>query len=420
MLVVLFEDDSYDELSPLIEYRPAFFLKIGAFSLWEYLQIHFPQEKLVSFSERELIAEKYELAFDHEIIRGKPVLFLNGRILPEMENLLVLKKILGQKGELALFDEQNDEQNNKQKKLVLLKTQRVDFAVKLATLLGKAREIQKRALKNKSESKNAGKNEKQKHSLKTLSNVFELPKLNALLLPQHLKIQVQKHHEIMPHVYSDLPLKLADNLALDTSAGAIFIASDAVIEPWVHLKGPLWISEKCLIKSHSQIEKSYLGKQVKLSGEVINVLVYPYSNKSHHGFLGDSVIGSWVNLGAGATTSNLKNTYGDVKGYLLNSGEKIITGENRIGTIMGDFAKIAINSTILTGKLVGFGASVMGLIKGNVAPFRFYIDLEKHSVWTLPSFLRMTEKMFERRNIKLSTQEIALITNIFHQFVLQN
>ena len=141
MLVVLFEDDSYDELSPLIEYRPAFFLKIGAFSLWEYLQIHFPQEKLVSFSERELIAEKYGLAFDHEIIRGKPVLFLNGRILPEIENLLVLKKILGQKEELALFDEQ--------KKLVLLKTQRVDFAVKLATLLVKAREIQKRASKIK-------------------------------------------------------------------------------------------------------------------------------------------------------------------------------------------------------------------------------------------------------------------------------
>ena len=121
--------------------------------------------------------------------------------------------------------------------------------------------------------------------MKTLSNVFELPKLNALLLPQHLKIQVQKHHEIMPHVYSDLPLKLADNLALDTSAGAIFIASDAVIEPWVHLKGPLWISEKCLIKSHSQIEKSYLGKQVKLSGEVINVLVYPTPTKA--------TMGSW-------------------------------------------------------------------------------------------------------------------------------
>ena len=59
---------------------------------------------------------------------------------------------------------------------------------------------------------------------------------------------------------------------------------------------------------------------------------------------------------------------------------------------MGDFAKIAINSTILTGKLVGLGLVLWGLIKGNVAPFRFYIDLEKHSIWTLPSFLRMTEK----------------------------
>ena len=389
-MLIIFEDECLDALSPLIEYRPTFFFKIGTLNLFEYLSFLFPKKKIVLFSERKLIAEKYELSFNHKTIFKKKALFLNGRLLPEAKTMISVKKILELKEELALF---NDDE------LILFKSNSVDFKIKFQNILEKANAC---AFKS-----NLG------YELKMLENVFQLPKINASLLPEHLKIQVKKHLKIKTNVYSDEKIKLPKNVVLDTSKGSIFIAGNSKIEPWVYLKGPLWVGEKCLIKSHSQIESSYLGEQTKIGGEVMNALIYPYSNKSHHGFLGDSVIGSWVNIGAGATTSNLKNTYGNIKGHLLNSGKKIITQENKLGVIVGDFAKIAINTSMLTGKLIGIGASVIGTISDNVPAFKFYINEQKSTSWNLSSFLEMVKRMFHRRKKKLFSKEMHLITDLY-------
>ena len=91
-----------------------------------------------------------------------------------------------------------------------------------------------------------------------------------------------------------------------------------------------------------------LGHTTKIGGEIEASIVEPYTNKQHHGFLGHSYLGSWINLGAGTCNSDLKNTYGNVK--MDYRGESVATGMQFVGCFMGDYAKTAINTGIFTGK----------------------------------------------------------------------
>ena len=100
-----------------------------------------------------------------------------------------------------------------------------------------------------------------------------------------------------------------ENVVIDESNGPVFISSSAIIEPFVIINGPVFIGDNCLIKSHSNISKSIINHDCKVKGEVHTTIFQPFANKAHEGFLGHSFIASWVNLGAGTTTSNLKNNY---------------------------------------------------------------------------------------------------------------
>ena len=96
-----------------------------------------------------------------------------------------------------------------------------------------------------------------------------------------------------------------------------------------------------------------IGHTAKIGGEVEASIIESFTNKQHHGFLGHSYLGSWINLGAGTCNSDLKNTYGNVK--MEYRGSKVDTGMQFVGCIMGDYAKTAINTGIFTGKLIGVG-----------------------------------------------------------------
>ena len=121
-----------------------------------------------------------------------------------------------------------------------------------------------------------------------------------------------------------------------------------------------------------------LGHHTKVGGEVEASIIEPYSNKQHHGFLGHSYVGSWVNLGAGTCNSDLKNTYGTVnmeygsidgKGSRDGGVQKASTGMQFVGCFIGDYAKTAINTSIFTGKTIGACSMVYGFVTTNVPAF---------------------------------------------------
>ena len=97
-----------------------------------------------------------------------------------------------------------------------------------------------------------------------------------------------------------------DKVHIDKSSGPVFIENSAFVEPFTILRGPIYIGHNSIIKSHSSITNSVIGPGCKIAGEVSNSIFQSNTNKAHYGYIGNSFIGEWVNLGAGTTTSNLK------------------------------------------------------------------------------------------------------------------
>ena len=144
---------------------------------------------------------------------------------------------------------------------------------------------------------------------------------------------------------------------LDASDGPILVARGARIEAHTHLRGPCVVGEGTQLLGGS-ISGSTFGPQCRVAGEVEASVWQGYGNKRHHGFIGHSVVGEWVNLGALTTTSDLKNNYGNVKVWV--DGQSVETGSNKVGAFIGAHAKTGIGTLLPTGASVGTAANLFG------------------------------------------------------------
>jgi UDP-N-acetylglucosamine diphosphorylase/glucosamine-1-phosphate N-acetyltransferase len=147
---------------------------------------------------------------------------------------------------------------------------------------------------------------------------------------------------------------------LNASTGSIYIGKNAVIMEGAVIRSSLALLDKAVIKMGAKIYgATTIGVQAVAGGEIKNAIISDFSNKAHDGYLGDSVLGEWCNLGAGTSNSNIKNTAGDVKlwNYFVNN---YISAGQKCGFIMGDFSRAAINSSINTGSSIGVSCNVFG------------------------------------------------------------
>ena len=142
-----------------------------------------------------------------------------------------------------------------------------------------------------------------------------------------------------------------------TDDGPVYLSIDVEIGPYCVLEGPLYIGPHCRIHPFTWLHGgNAIGPVCRVAGELVGCLMHSYVNKQHAGFLGHTYVGSWVNIGAGATNSNLKNTYGKIRVPLC--GKDVETDLQFFGAIIGDHAKIGINATIPTGAVIGMAASI--------------------------------------------------------------
>lgn len=201
-----------------------------------------------------------------------------------------------------------------------------------------------------------------------------------------------EYNEVADDVYFHTNVAVHEGVVCDAKNGVIVIEKGAVVKPFSYLVGPLRISANATVNPHSHIANSYIGKFSKVGGEVSGSVVEAYSNKAHYGGLFDAYVGSWVNLGAGTSNSNLKNTYGPVK----MAG--IETNELFLGTVIGDHVKTAINTSIYTGKVIGAGAHIYGTVTEDVPSFTNYISKDKMTTIPLDVTLKTAVRMFLRRH----------------------
>ena len=141
---------------------------------------------------------------------------------------------------------------------------------------------------------------------------------------------------------------------LDTTKGAIVIGPGARVEQGSHIEGPVVVQDGAVVRTGAHIRgATVIGPQCKVGGEISNVNFQGWSNKAHGGFLGNSVIGRWCNLGAGTESSNLKNTYGTVKQWSESEQAQVDSGLQFCGVLMGDHCKCGIGTTLNTGTVMG-------------------------------------------------------------------
>lgn len=153
----------------------------------------------------------------------------------------------------------------------------------------------------------------------------------------------------------------AHNVVLNARYGPIYIDRGVTLMEGAIIRGPACIGKRSTLYIGCKIYGgTTIGPFCKINGEIVNTVIFSYSNKSHDGFLGNSVLGEWCNLGAGTNVSNLRNDYSKVKVWNYEIKDFVSTNIQFFGMIMGDHSKSAINTQFNTATIVGVGASIFG------------------------------------------------------------
>ncbi len=201
-------------------------------------------------------------------------------------------------------------------------------------------------------------------------------------------------------------------VTLDARLGPIVVDRGATVESFSRLMGPCYIGPKARVHSALIGGGTSIFDSCKVGGQVENSILLPYSNKAHHGYVGDSYIGSWVNLGAGSTFSNVKNTYGNVR--LTVGSATVDSGMLKLGPAIGDMAKVSIGALVYAGRYVGVGSHATGLAAADIPSFTFHDSAGRRPVeLLLESVLETQRRMMERRGLMLSKNEEGLIRRAF-------
>lgn len=201
---------------------------------------------------------------------------------------------------------------------------------------------------------------------------------------------------------------------LNAEAGCIYVGKNAEIMEGCIIRGPFALGAHGVTKLATKVYgPTTVGPYSKIGGEVNNSVLFSYSNKGHDGFLGNSVIGAWCNLGADTNNSNLKNNYGLVKSYNYREKKEIDTGLQFCGLIMGDHSKTGINTMFNTGTVCGVSANVFG---GGFPPKHIpsfsWGGAEKMEAFQIEKALEVANRMMERRGKQISPQEENILRTI--------
>ncbi|MDE0772194.1 MAG: putative sugar nucleotidyl transferase [Salibacteraceae bacterium] len=210
--------------------------------------------------------------------------------------------------------------------------------------------------------------------------------------------------------YIDPTVKM-EGVTLNSTEGPIYLGKDVEVMEGSVIRGPFAALEHSTVKMASKIYgDTTIGPHCKVGGEVSNSVFYGYSNKGHDGFLGNSVIGEWCNLGADTNSSNLKNNYSNVSVWNYSTESIENTNEIFVGLIMGDHSKTGINTMLNTGTVVGVSANIYG---GDFPP-KFIPSFSwggssGFQTFNFEKAKEVANKMMQRRGLDLTDEDSSIL-----------
>jgi UDP-N-acetylglucosamine diphosphorylase/glucosamine-1-phosphate N-acetyltransferase len=207
----------------------------------------------------------------------------------------------------------------------------------------------------------------------------------------------------------------AECSTFNSHQGPIYMAKNTQVWEGSHIRGSFALCEHSQVKMGAKIYgQTTIGPYSRVGGEINNAVIWGYSSKGHEGYLGNSVIGQWCNIGADSNNSNLKNNYADVRLWDYDKGSFRNTALQFCGLIMADHAKCAINTMFNTGTVAGVSANIFGAgFPRNFVPDFAWGGAQGFEVYTLKKMFETATKVYERRDLDFDQQEKDILTEIF-------
>ncbi len=386
MKIILFDDKSWRTLRPLTLTRPVSELRVGILTIREKWEKRLGDK--VAYLTQDYLQEKYPLSVEDDN------LLINASVCP---NQLLLGEVGGlQPGEMLL---QGD-------CVIALRVDKREVAAFDPAVLP---DLVRKEFTGDI------------HRVVYPYHVFSL---NGQELEVDFKLLTEGRKSVpldsSVRVYGKYPVFVEEGAVvrgavINTEGGPVYIGKDAEIMEGVLVRGPLAMCEHSVLTMGAKVYgATTLGPYCKCGGEVNNVVLIAYSNKAHDGFLGNSVLGEWCNIGAGTNNSNLKNTYVEVKLWDYETRRFQKTGLQFCGLIMGDHAKLGISTMINTGTVIGVGANVFGAeFPRNFIPSFAWGGACGFTEHMMPQFNATAEAVMKRRNKVYDDVDRRIIEHVF-------
>ncbi|MEA2106128.1 MAG: GlmU family protein [Bacteroidota bacterium] len=388
MNYILFDDKSWQNLLPLTFTKPVGEIRTGILTLkekWEKML-----QSPVSYKTEDYLSEKYtiKVATENILINGSVI--PNKNLIEEIQQLDTNKALVAGKKILAL--KINKDQLPNFNPFSIESFEKKNFSSEFISIEWPWDIFKLNEINIKTDFNLITKNKKSK----PLSNSNNILAEENIFIEEGAKIEFA---------------------TLNASKGPIYIGKNTEIMEGSIIRGPFALCEHAVVKIGAKIYgPTTIGPYSKVGGEINNAVIIGYSNKAHDGFLGNSVIGEWCNLGADTNNSNLKNNYTEVRLWNYEKERFIKTGLQFCGLIMGDHSKCAINTMFNTGTVIGVNANIFGGgFPRNFIPSFSWGGAQGFTIYGLDKAFEVAEKVMERRNKILDDKEKKILSYIFEK-----
>lgn len=383
MNYILFDEARRENLLPLTFMRPVADIRFGILTIREKWEIYLGKKT-------STLTEQY-LAAKFPLIKEEDNIIINGAICP---NPVLVQEITALKSGQALV--QGDT-------IIAMSMNEHDFEKKT----GNVDEIPTTA------------------SFLEINNTWDIFAKNAEAIAADFELitKGRKSQPIPDHCIGIHPENIfieegAELLActLNASSGPVYIGKGAEVMEGANIRGPFSLGDHSHVKMGAKIYgATTVGPYSKVGGEINNSVIFGYSNKAHDGFLGHSVLAEWCNLGADTNTSNLKNTYDQVKLWSYPEESFIDTGLQFCGLIMGDHSKCGINTMFNTGTVVGVSSNIFGsgFQRNFISSFKWG-GVTGFSTFHPKKAIEVARAMYGRRNLVLTDIDAKLIEDVYN------
>ncbi len=386
--IILFDDSSRDALLPLTFTRPVCDLRVGILTIREKWQKMLSGK--ISFITQDYLSEQFPIHYEDEN------LVINGSVLPSPQLCRLIRQL--EQNEALLKDGE----------LIAAKMNRKQF---------------EHLMKEDEDIEELSGFEVGETPFLKINHLWDIFLYNdeairqdfALLTEGRTSQPISASNQVLgaENIFLEEGAKV-ECATLNATTGPIYLAKDSEIMEGSLVRGGLALCEGAILKLGTKIYgATTIGPYSKVGGEVSNSVLIGYSNKGHDGYLGNSVIGEWCNLGAGTNNSNLKNNYAEVRvwNYTTNSFAK--TDQQFCGLIMGDHSKCGINTMFNTGTVVGVFANVFGAgFPRNFIPSFAWGGARGFSTYTVNKAFEVAERVMARRKKEFGPLQQQVLTKV--------